>query len=62
MSLTRLMTVEVLSEPDENGLQELYIEYRCMQYGHLKKATVRKNLAVFVQQQKEKGYEVEVIT
>ena len=60
--MTRPMTIEVLSEPDQNGLQELYIEYRCLQYGHLKKATVTKNLEVFVKQQQEKGYTVEVIS
>ena len=56
----RPMTIEVLRE--EDGLCEIYIEYRCLQYGHLKKNTITViDLKKFIKDQEAKGYEVTVL-
>jgi hypothetical protein len=55
------MTIEVIKEEDD-GSCEIYLEWNCLRYGHKKTTTIKvKNLDDYVNDQRRKGYEVELI-
>lgn len=55
------MEVEILSEPDDTGKQDFYVEWQCKHNQVVKKQTRHEDLNKFIDRAKLDGYEINLL-